>query len=155
MRTFFLSSLAMMTLATAVVAQDSSPGEAAESASAPAFLDLASAIYVVPDLSAATEWYSIALGLEPYFEEPFYVAYRIGGQELGLVPAEGGDAVGPGGSIAYWRVADANSSLARLLSLGAAEQYPVTDVGGGVLVASVTDPYGNIIGIIELPAQGQ
>ena len=125
--------------------------QSAEPATEPTFRSLASGLYIVPDLEEATAWYATALGVQPYFEESYYVGFRIGEQELGLVPAEGDDAPGAGGAIPYWLVEDADAALAHLLESGAAAHYPVTDVGGGVLVASVKDPYGNVIGIIEMP----
>lgn len=136
---------------SAATAQDTDETAVPVASTAVGFSDLASAIYVVPDLADATEWYSAVLGTAPYFEESFYVGFRVGGQELGLVPEAEGDTPGAGGAIPYWRVVNADTSLARLLELGAASRYPVTDVGGGVRVATVTDPYGNLLGIIETP----
>ena len=154
MRITLIILLAMSTFPVLVSAQDTTETSAAELPAAVGFSDLASAIYVVPDLEDATEWYRTVLGFPPYFEESYYVGFRVGAQELGLVPAEEGDAPGPGGAVPYWRVENADSALARLLELGAGAQYPVTDVGGGVRVATVADPYGNLIGIIETPNEG-
>lgn len=115
------------------------------------FLGLRTAKYSVRDLPAARAWYSTALGIEPYFDEPFYVGFNVGGYELGLVPD---DAAGPAraeAGVAYWGVTDAEQAFARLLSLGAVAQEPVTDVGGGIKVGAVHDPFGNVLGIIENP----
>ena len=111
-------------------------------------LGLRTAIYPAPDLARAKAWYSQVLGQAPYFDEPFYVGFAVGGFELGLVP----DAVpGTAGPQALWGVADAAAALARLLALGASPLQPVTEVGGGIRVAAVTDPFGNRLGLIENP----
>jgi catechol 2,3-dioxygenase-like lactoylglutathione lyase family enzyme len=111
-------------------------------------LGLRSVIYPAPDLGAAKRWYTELLGQAPYFDEPFYVGFAVGGFELGLVP----DAQpGTGGAQPLWGVADIASAYARLLALGATELEPVTEVGGGIKVAAVRDPFGNRLGIIENP----
>lgn len=111
-------------------------------------LGLRSVIYPAPDLARARAWYEQVLECKPYFDEPFYVGFAVGGFELGLIP----DAEpGLGGGRALWGVDNADAELARLLKLGAAVLEPVTDVGGGIRVASVGDPFGNRFGIIENP----
>src|SRR4051794_20605202 len=98
---------------------------------------LRTAIYPTTDLAQAKEWYRQVLERDPYFDEPFYVGFSVGGFELGLIPdCEAGTA----GVQVYWGVADAASAFARLLSLGAEVQEPVKDVGGGIKVAAVRDP---------------
>ena len=111
-------------------------------------LGLRTVIYPAPDLAKAKAWYSQVLGFEPYFDEPFFVGFAVGGFELGLVP----DAT-PGitGAQALWGVENADAELARLVSLGATLLEPVTGVGEGIRVASVIDPFGNRFGIIENP----
>lgn len=111
---------------------------------------LRTVIYKVPDLAAAKAWYSRILGIEPYFAEPFYVGFQVGGFELGLDPHMG-DAGPGGGVVPYWGVADAAAAHATLLAEGAQAREPVTDVGGGIQVATVKDPFGNVFGIIENP----
>jgi predicted enzyme related to lactoylglutathione lyase len=111
-------------------------------------LGLRTAIYPAPDLAAAKAWYSQVLGLAPYFDQPFYVGFAVGGFELGLIP-DGQPATG--GSQVLWGVADAAAAHARLLALGAAALEPVTEVGEGIKVAAVTDPFGNRFGIIQNP----
>src|SRR5678815_1135164 len=74
-------------------------------------LGLRSAIYHAPDLDAAKRWYSKALGVQPYFDEPFYVGFEVGGYELGLNPDPGARLKGLGGAVAYWGVADAEACL--------------------------------------------
>jgi len=111
---------------------------------------LRTVIYKVPDLEAAKSWYGRVLGIEPYFSEVFYVGFQVGGFELGLDP-DMGDTVPGGGVVPYWGVADAGAAHARLLELGARAHEPVREVGGGIKVAAVKDPFGNILGVIENP----
>jgi predicted enzyme related to lactoylglutathione lyase len=111
-------------------------------------LGLRTAIYPVSDLAKGKAWYSRVLECKPYFDEPFYVGYSIGGFELGLIP----DGVpGAQGVQTYWGVPDAAQELARLVSLGASVHEPVHDVGEGIKVAGVQDPFGNVFWIIENP----
>ena len=114
------------------------------------FLGLRTAIYHVEDLQKAKEWYSEVLGISPYFDEPFYVGFNVGGYELGLNPDMTGVTKGSN-VIAYWGVADARAAHQRAQELGAANHSDPQDVGGGVIVATVTDPFGNVFGIIENP----
>src|SRR5262245_27613841 len=107
---------------------------------------LRTVIYHVTDLAQAKAWYSAVLGHGPYFDEPFYVGYAVGGFELGLVPD---GTPGIGGVVAYWGVPDVAAELVRLQGLGAAVREPVQDVGGGIKVATVADPFGNSFGLIE------
>lgn len=109
---------------------------------------LRTVIYHVSDLGQAKMWYGHVLGFGPYFDEPFYVGFNVGGFELGLVPD---GTPGPGGTVAYWGVADAATAYERLLELGATAREPVQDVGGGIKVATVADPFGNTFGVIENP----
>lgn len=115
------------------------------------FLGLRTVIYVNDDLQAARNWYAEVLGFPPYFDEPFYVGFNVGGYELGIMPADGVNQQGGGGVLAYWGVPNAEEAAARLLSLGAKEREPVTEVGGGIKVATFFDPFGNILGVIENP----
>jgi catechol 2,3-dioxygenase-like lactoylglutathione lyase family enzyme len=115
------------------------------------FLGLRTAVYPVTDLQAARDWYARILGFPPYFDEPFYVGFNVGGYELGLDPDTAASQPGEDGPHAYWGVEDAAAALARLLSLGAREHRPLQEVGGGIKVASVLDPFGNAFGIIENP----
>ncbi len=117
----------------------------------PPFLGLRTVIYKVDDLDKAKAWYSSALGIQPYFDEPFYVGFNVGGYELGLDPDTEDGKPGPGGSVAYWGVADAEATFAHLIGQGAREHSGVREVGGGIKVAIVQDPFGNFFGIIENP----
>ena len=114
------------------------------------FQGLRTVIYNVADLERAKEWYAKALGVEPYFDEPFYVGFNIGGFELGLDPDMTGVTKGSN-AIAYWGVKDVAASYKRLLDLGAKKHREVQEVGSKIKVATVTDPFGNIFGIIENP----
>ena len=109
---------------------------------------LRTVIYHVGDLAKAKEWYSKMLEQKPYFDQPFYVGFSVGGFELGLVP-DGKS--GPGGSVAYWGVADAEAEVKRLVSLGGTVREELMDVGEGIKVAVVANPFGNSLGIIENP----
>ena len=109
---------------------------------------LRTATYPTPDLARGKDWYRQVLGREPYFDEPFYVGFSVGGFELGLVPD---GQPGLAGVQVYWGVADAAAELARLTALGAQVHEPVKDVGGGIKVAAVRDPFGNLFSIIENP----
>jgi len=111
-------------------------------------LGLRTVIYPTPDLAAGKGWYSQVLGIEAYFDEPFYVGFAVGGFELGLIPDGVPRADGP---LAYWGVADVVAEVARLTQLGGAVHEAVKDVGGGIKVASVRDPFGNVFGVIENP----
>ncbi|OIN56561.1 VOC family protein [Arsenicibacter rosenii] len=112
------------------------------------FLGLRTTIYAAPDLTAAKAWYTQVLGIAPYFDEPFYVGFSVGGFELGLDPDL---TPGIGTPVAYWGVSEIDEMYNRLLELGATVQEPVQDVGGGIKVAVVRDPMGNLLGIIENP----
>ncbi|HWA24291.1 MAG TPA: VOC family protein [Lacunisphaera sp.] len=111
---------------------------------------LRTALYPSPDLARAKAWYQEALGMAPYFDEPFYVGFNVGGFELGLVP-DAPCAASPSGVVAMWGVADVAAECDRLHSLGATVHEEPKDVGGGITVASVLDPFGNILGLIHNP----
>jgi predicted enzyme related to lactoylglutathione lyase len=115
------------------------------------FEGLRTVIYPVADLARARAWYSALLGQEPYFDEPFYVGYSVGGFELGLDPNGTAAPAGAGGPVAYWGVPDIAAAARRLRELGADERAPIQDVGGDIRTAVVADPFGNALGIIENP----
>jgi predicted enzyme related to lactoylglutathione lyase len=114
-------------------------------------LGLRTAVYNVPSLRKARDWYATILGKEPYFDEPFYVGFNVGGFELGLHPGTAGSGKVDESVLVYWGVANASRSLARLLKLGAKKHTALQDVGGGIMIATVKDPFGNIFGIIQNP----
>jgi predicted enzyme related to lactoylglutathione lyase len=114
------------------------------------FQGVRTVIYNPGDMEKGKAWYSQVLGKAPYFDEPFYVGFNVGGYELGLnkdAPKPSRDT----GVVAYWGVADIEVAHRRLLELGAAEQSPIEDVGGDIRVATVLDPFGNMIGLIQNP----
>lgn len=114
------------------------------------FLGLRTVIYHAPDLGAAKAWYTTAFGVAPYFDQPFYVGFEVGGFELGLDPDVKGVSVG-NNAVAYWGVADIDATYQRLLDLGGRSHSPVKDVGDDIKVAAVADPFGNVIGLIHNP----
>jgi catechol 2,3-dioxygenase-like lactoylglutathione lyase family enzyme len=111
------------------------------------YLGLRSVIYPAPDLPAARAWFAGLLGVDPYFDEPFYVGFALGGYELGLDP----DAPLAQGPITYWGVDDVDAALAAALAAGATPNSPVTEVGGGIALASYREPGGSIVGVIRNP----
>lgn len=115
------------------------------------FLGLRTAIYHVEDIEAAKSWYSLILGFAPYFDQPFYVGFNVGGYELGLQPSEAKTDQKSAGVVAYWGVENAGVALQHLLEQGATAHEDLQDVGGGIKVATVKDPFGNVFGVIENP----
>jgi len=111
---------------------------------------LRTVIYQVDDLEKAKEWYSSVLGFAPYFDEPFYVGFNVGGFELGLDP-NGENIVKGNNAIAYWGVANIQTVYQKLQELGAESISEITGVGDGIEVATFKDPFGNSFGIIENP----
>lgn len=112
---------------------------------------LGTVIYHVTNLNQAKAWYSATFAQAPYFDEPFYVGFNIAGYELGLDPNQSVGKSGPGGSVAYWRVSEIDVAVRHFVTAGASVVAPVQDVGGDIKVATVTDPFGNLIGLIENP----
>ena len=110
-------------------------------------LGLRTVIYPAPDLAAAKAWWSKVLGIEPYFDEPFYVGYNVGGYELGLHP----DSPVGEGPVTDWGVADGDAAYADLLAEGATELRPMCDVGDGIRTGALVEPTGSIVGVIENP----
>lgn len=115
------------------------------------FLGLRTAKYTARDMGSAKAWYATVLGVVPYFDEPFYVGFNVGGFELGITPDDAAALERPESGVAYWGVTDAAAAAARLVDLGATPFEPVTDVGGGIRIGAVRDPFGNILGVIEHP----
>lgn len=113
-------------------------------------LGLRTVIYMVPDLKTAKQWYANAFGKQPYFDEPFYVGFDIGGYELGLHP-EKVDQKRADNVEAYWGVEDIRSAHAHFIELGAKEHSEIKEVGGGIEVTTLLDPWNNIIGLIQNP----
>ena len=104
-------------------------------------------IYPVKDLAKAKALYAALLGASPTVDQPWYVGFDVDGQQVGLDP--NGHAAGMTGPVGYWHVDDIKSSLDVLIAAGATRHQDVKDVGGGKLIASVTDADGNVIGLIQ------
>lgn len=115
------------------------------------FHGLRTVLYFVPDLAKGKEWYTKLLGSKPYFDEPFYVGFNVGGYELGLVPDKPATTGKSTSVVTYWGVDNVDAALKRLLELGATLHHPAEDVGGGIRHGSVYDPFGNVFGVIENP----
>lgn len=122
----------------------------AENAKESNMLGLRTTVYSVNDMEKSKQWYTKAFGISPYFDEAYYVGFNIGGYELGLMPAQEG-AHKSDNVIAYWGVEDIDAEYQRLLELGAIENSPIADVGGGIRLGTVKDPFGNVLGIIYNP----
>jgi predicted enzyme related to lactoylglutathione lyase len=104
-------------------------------------------LHPVSDLAAAKAVYSALLGMPPTTDGSYYVGYEAAGQQIGLVP--GGGSQGMTSPVAYWHVADIEAKLAEVTAAGATVKQPAHDVGGGRLVATVTDPDGNVLGLLQ------
>lgn len=112
---------------------------------------LRTAIYKVGNIEKAKTWYTKAFRQEPYFDQPFYVGFNIGGYELGLQPEENPTTDKAESVTALWGVDNIQDTYDHLLGLGATEHEKPTNVGGELMVASVKDPWGNVLGIIYNP----
>ncbi len=116
-----------------------------------AILGLRTTIYKVGDIDAAKAWYAQVFETQPYFDEPFYVGFNIGGYELGLQPEENPVKDKEESVLTYWGVEDIETEFNRFAAAGAIVHEEPSDVGGGIKVASLKDPWGNIIGLIYNP----
>lgn len=112
------------------------------------FKKLRTVIYHVDDIEDAKKWYAEVTGIQPYFDEPFYVGFNINGCELGLDPNFNGVTKG-NQSVAYWSVDNIKDVVEKLMASNAKLISPVTNVGGNIEVAIVEDPFGNAVGLIE------
>ena len=106
-------------------------------------------IYPVKDITVSKKRFRDLLGVEPYADQPYYVGFKVGDQDIGLVPNGQGPMAKATGMTAFYHVDNIKQSLQTLLDAGAKVQQEIKDVGGGRLVASATDPDGNIIGLIQ------
>jgi predicted enzyme related to lactoylglutathione lyase len=104
-------------------------------------------LHPVSDLTTAKPVYTALLGLPPQTDGPYYVGFDAEGQHIGLVP--GGGPQGMTSPVAFWHVSDIEAKLAEVVDAGATVKEPVHDVGGGRLVATVTDPDGNVLGLLQ------
>jgi predicted enzyme related to lactoylglutathione lyase len=107
-------------------------------------------LHPVSDLAKAKEVYAALLGIQPQADSPYYVGFEAEGQQIGLVP--GGGPQGMASPVAYWHVTDIEAKLAEVTAAGATVKEPAHDVGGGRLVATFTDPDGNVLGLLQDPS---
>ena len=111
---------------------------------------LRTVVYPVDDLAAARDWYAKAFETAPYFDEPFYVGFAIGGFELGMIPADKFKAA-KAGSMVYWGVDGIEAETDRLVGLGATVHGAIEDVGEGIQTVELADPFGNLLCLILNP----
>ncbi len=111
------------------------------------FQKLRTIIYHAPDLAKAKEWYAAITGIQPYFDESFYVGFDINGCELGLDPNS--EKPTGAGNVAYWKVAYIKEAVAKCTANGATIYSDINNVGGKIEVAVVIDPFGNHVGLIQ------
>ena len=107
-------------------------------------------LHPVSDLEKAKEVYTALLGVPPQADAPYYVGFDVEDQHIGLVP--GGGPQGMTSPVAYWHVPDIEAKLAEVTAAGATVKESPRDVGGGRLVATFTDPDGNVLGVLQDPA---
>src|SRR5215218_3297566 len=104
-------------------------------------------LHPVSDPAAAKAVYAALLGVPPQHDSDDYVGFDVAGQHIGLVP--GGGPQGMTSPVAYWHVSDIEAKLAEVTAAGASVKDPVRDVGSGRLVATVSDPDGNVLGLLQ------
>lgn len=114
----------------------------------PTIIGLRTTIYKVNNLSEAKKWYTTAFGVAPYFDEVFYVGFTIGGYELGLLPE---DSIKGNNVLTYWGVENISDAYDFFLSIGASSIDTPRNVGEGIIVCAISDPWGNAIGLIYNP----
>ncbi len=131
--------------------QEENPTKNTTTMATPNILGLRTTIYHVGDLQKAKEWYAKAFATEPYFDEPFYVGFNIGGYELGLLPEKNPTTQKTESVLTLWGVEDIHKSYDWFLEVGATENEKPNSVGGPLMVASVKDPWGNVVGLIYNP----
>jgi predicted enzyme related to lactoylglutathione lyase len=114
-------------------------------------LGLRTTIYKVTDIQAAKAWYATVYNTQPYFDQPFYVGFNIGGYELGLQPDDTPAAHKVDSVVAYWGVEDVHAAFNAFIKAGATVYEQPHNVGGEIMVATLKDPWGNVIGLIYNP----
>jgi predicted enzyme related to lactoylglutathione lyase len=126
---------------------NTSPDTSADSTTGTTTSGALTLLHPVSDLAAAKAVYTALLGVEPMADSPYYVGYEAAGQHIGLVP--NGGPQGMTAPVAHWHVADIEAKLAELTAAGATVKDPSRNVGEGRLVATVTDPDGNVLGLVQ------
>jgi predicted enzyme related to lactoylglutathione lyase len=109
---------------------------------------LRTVVYPVADMAAAKDWYAKVFETAPYFDQPFYVGFNVGGFELGLIP-DGQS--GTAGSMPYWGVDDIAAEVERITALGATIHSAIQDVGEGIKTVELADPFGNLLCLVVNP----
>jgi predicted enzyme related to lactoylglutathione lyase len=104
-------------------------------------------LHPVSDLAKAKAVYAALLGIQPQADAPYYVGFDAEGQHIGLVPAGGPQAMT--GPVSYWHVADIEAKLAEVIAAGGTLKEAPHNVGGSRLVATFTDPDGNVLGLLQ------
>jgi predicted enzyme related to lactoylglutathione lyase len=104
-------------------------------------------LHPVTDLARAKAVYAALLGVQPMADSAYYVGFEAAGQQIGLVPTDGPQAMAS--PVAFWHVADIEAKLAEVTAAGATVKEAAHDVGGGRLVATFADPDGNVLGLIQ------
>ena len=110
-------------------------------------LGIKTVLHPVTDLETAKAVYTALLGVAPQHDAPYYVGFDVEGQHIGLVPNGGPQAMTS--PVAFWHVTDIEAKVAEVTAAGAAVKEPAHDVAGGRLVATFTDPDGNVLGLVQ------
>jgi len=110
-------------------------------------LGIKTVLHPVSDLEKAKPVYAAILGIAPQADSPYYVGFELEGQQIGLVPNSGDD--GMTSPVAFWHVSDIEAKLAEVTAAGGVVREPVHEVGAGRRVATVTDPDGNVLGLLQ------
>lgn len=111
-------------------------------------MDVSLIVYQASDMAAAKRFFRELIGADPYADSAYYVGYKNGGMEIGLVPNhENRESV----ALAYWTVDDIAARVKALVDAGGTVVQDITDVANGLLVASVKDPNGSIVGLRQFP----
>ncbi len=110
--------------------------------------DVSLIIYPVADLTTAKRFFRELIGTDPYVDGRPYVGYKSGDMEIGLIPNRDKSEPTP---IPYWTVSDIAASVEALEAAGGTVVQAITDVGYGMLVASVKDPNGATVGLRQPP----
>lgn len=116
------------------------------------FLGLRTTIYKVKEIEKARDWYAEVFETQPYFDQPYYVGFNIGGYELGLQPVSQSPEIQVDNVVVYWGVEDINETYNWMLKIGAEPHETPENVGGDIEVATVVDPWGNVVGLIYNPS---
>jgi predicted enzyme related to lactoylglutathione lyase len=111
-------------------------------------MDVSLIVYPATDMAATKRFFRELVGADPYADSPQYVGFKSGNMEIGLVPNNGN--LDPAG-LAYWTCDDIAASVQTLVDAGGTVAQEVRDVGYGLLVASVKDPNGTIVGLRQFP----